>query len=438
MKKVLAVVLSVFIILLTVTGCNSTPLNTDDTSDKWVITNETEKSPDGQIISEINYKYDNSGKLIFEDADKIEAPYSCCDFVYDSNGNVVSKTKKYDVSESVCTYTYDENENCVLEEEKQSDFYFHTTYGYDEYGNVIRKDYTREGNSAAYRSVSTYDLTYEDKKLVQSEIEIEIFVGGSYDSTTYNLIKYEYDDNENLATEIFYQENTDINDIVNSLQVNGKYYSEYSTTTYTWSKLSDVATEIITSNKDETTLTMPTETTIAIETTTEQQILDNYGFSNIDMNGDVLVSIKGYNFAEGYVVLDTDRGHSWTFTNGNYVQYEFTDGEYLTYNEIQKLPTDIGTRTIISNDIVQLNIPGDYTAPWSITDRIVSHKFNTVIIKARFGDSEINENWFILENSIDKDRPLEKITQAEIDETPLFDKKYPSSGNKYKLYLKKF
>lgn len=267
MKKVLSVVL-LLILVLSVTACG----NTAGIEDKWVLVSEkgqySEEFEGSGLLHSNEYKYDETGKKVGETlVYHGEGTYVSENFQYDNNGNVVAKTEKFtsyylqEDSYTHYTYTYDSDNRLVNEvvmyEISET---YSITYNYDEYGNLIEEKSLYKSGNDVYDGNKIYTLKYENNVCVQSEITLEEIENGDK-IIDYSLETYQYDDYGNRIEKKYYTAIESAEEAKNPIEINGKLYKHYSTTTYTYAKLKDVAVETTTNSTTTTTAATTTTTT---------------------------------------------------------------------------------------------------------------------------------------------------------------------------------
>lgn len=126
---------------------------------------------------ESNFKYDEMGKLIYENRDGSETTY-----VYDDKGNMISR--KSGSHEAIWSYTYDEEGQVVA---KIDDYGRHYFYEYDKKGNMSYSKMLRgEG-------VNPWEVV--EQRLVYDENNNLLF----HEHNPYHKVYYEYDERENLV-----------------------------------------------------------------------------------------------------------------------------------------------------------------------------------------------------------------------------------------------
>ncbi len=426
MRKYLASILAVVLVCLTFTSCDRPWIEENKSELKWFLKSEYRETVAGEFEYYIQYEYDEYGRLIADNGEYDMYEHTCSDFQYDEKGNVVHKLETNISSvdmfngETEFYYTYDDDGNCITKKQVTDYDVRTTTFTYDEKGNVIKEDCVIDGNSASEQYIDTFKLTYENDLCTQSVIETKIYVSGDFDSMSYGLYTYEYDENGNCIKMSKYSESDEIADGEQIVQVNGKNYKKYVIITYEWIQLEVSALPKVDDTENQTDENKTTTTTT---TTTPARDLYNYGFYDMETNGDHWLKIEAYDFSEGYVVVCG--GQDLAFVNGNFVSKSFPrsvwDGEanvnYDSYTSIFKDVDSVGSYNIVSNDILSVNIPGDYTEPMQISERVVSDKYDTIVLKTNWA-------WYILESSIDSDRPMEFYERDKFD------------MNHFKLYLK--
>ncbi len=75
-------------LLTALVGCNSSQM-TDNENEKWLLVHEKQESVNEDYTYECYYEYDESGRLIGEHGNVGLINFSCTDYKYDSNGNVI-------------------------------------------------------------------------------------------------------------------------------------------------------------------------------------------------------------------------------------------------------------------------------------------------------------------------------------------------------------
>ncbi len=424
MRKYLASILAIILVCLTFTSCDRPWLEENKSELKWFLKSEHRETAAGEFEYDIQYEYDEYGRLIADNGEYDMYEHTCSDFQYDEKGNVIYKlettTEQFDSNsyETEYYYTYDDDGNCITEKQVTDDDVRTTTFTYDEKGNVIKEDYVIDGNSASEQYIDTFKLTYENDLCTQSVRETKIYVSGDFDSMSYGLCTYEYDENGNCIKMSKYSESDEVADGDQIVQVNGKNYKKYVIITYEWIQLEvselpivDDAENQIDENKTTTTTT----------TTTPARDLDNYGFYDMQADGVGLVEIAGYDFDEGYVLVGRLHNRIWTMLNGSIVLYSFLE-EYDDDNyRMGKRKVDLtGTYNIVSNDILSVYAYGEGQGTLSIGERVVDG--DVVILKGYNNGGDMNW-WTIPENLIDWDRGIEEYKKEDVTGI-------------YKMYLK--
>lgn len=282
--KFLSLLLTTLLILGIFSGCDTNTNNTntennDSSSEtetvKWVLTHEksqySDEFSDPSIYLEKEYRYDSSGRLIYEKQTYEKTTiFTGYDYKYDDNGNVISKSMKETavlnsdyVNYSNWTYQYDANGNCIKEtvhwlNDNSQDV---TDYEYDDKGNVIKEHFKNDG-VYSWESTKTYTLTYENGNCIQEEIlneSTDTFGTTTSYTTSYMVYQYEYDANGNKTVSRYYTDIDSMDEAKNPVQINGRHYKLYSTTYYTYEKLADVATDAENSGNTETTTSVQTK-----------------------------------------------------------------------------------------------------------------------------------------------------------------------------------
>lgn len=264
-KEKVALLLVITLILSAFSGCNiensdaeqnGTTIPADAGNIEWVLTFEKDEYSDEfanpTVYKTKEYKYDSQGTLIYEkwiyDNTTVYTGYN---YKYDEKGNVISKSMKETsliddsyVNYSDYTYEYDANGNCikesaVFENDNANDI---VEYEYDSNGNVIKEKFKYTG-FYSYEGTKTSVLTYENEVCVQREVMYES-TDNYGTNVSYNVYKYEYDDNGNLSSSRYYTNIENISDAKNPVEINGRNYKLYSITSYTYENLADVATDV--------------------------------------------------------------------------------------------------------------------------------------------------------------------------------------------------
>lgn len=241
-KKIIAVLLAIIVGLVGVivgitiekddtqtTGNNTATSAPEINKDEWVLVSEKDIDEFGELKRTVNYNYDIDGHITssvitFADGDT----QTISNYVYDDAGNLVSKKLESDVSFEGITsmdyfYEYDENGNCIKETIEYGKYKTVYEYTLDTYGNKIKEVELYYYTSEPFVEPTTYELTYENGKLVRSKNYIYKAVDNSY-----VVEEYEYNDEGLLSSTKIYV---------------GGDTSEYElskTTHFTYAKLSDV------------------------------------------------------------------------------------------------------------------------------------------------------------------------------------------------------
>ena len=261
-KKIIGVLVAIIIILVAalvavVLPKSSEPMNdittteTTETNQKWVLVNEKDIDPvNSEISYEAWYEYDEQGRMIKSyDTNATES----IDFVYDDNGNVISKNvSEFYYGTRVKTnyvYKYDEADNCIEKIITYSDggknIY---KYEYDEYGNLLSEINERNGT---INSEKTIDSVYDGNLIIEQKFFV---IDGPIDYTYYQI--NEYDDNNNLIKKKCY---VDFAYSDEKITVNGVEYSLQMITEYTYESI-DVVSDSKQSNVISEQTTEPTTT----------------------------------------------------------------------------------------------------------------------------------------------------------------------------------
>ena len=243
-KKIIGVLVAVIIVLAAalmavVLPKSSEPLDdittTDiaETNQKWVLVNEKDIDPiASEIVYEAWYEYDEQGRMIKSyDTNATES----IDFVYDNNGNVISKNvSEFYYGTRVKTnyvYKYDEADNCIEKIITYSDgdknIY---KYEYDEYGNLLSEINERNGT---INSEKTIDSVYDGNLIIEQKFFV---IDGPIDYTYYQI--NEYDDNNNLIKKKCY---ADFAYSDEKITVDGVEYSLQMITEYTYESIDVVS-----------------------------------------------------------------------------------------------------------------------------------------------------------------------------------------------------
>jgi len=240
LKRVIIVGLTLML-LLNLIACNNK--KNDET---WILLREYDQSPDGTITIDINYNYDAQGRLIVETHSGSLGDYEFINFQHDENGNVISKTEKYNDDFGNTKYVYFSyvyNIDNEIEKEtitySDSDNKKEITYEYDDHKNIIlsnRKEY-RDGKE--YSRIDDFYLTDENENFLQYEVKIT----DSILDTFYALKEIYYDENGNKTVVKTYGSSDYTENIGNVKIVNGKKYYNLKTTHFVYKKLNEVTTE---------------------------------------------------------------------------------------------------------------------------------------------------------------------------------------------------
>lgn len=374
MKKVLSVVLLLILVLLSVTACG----NTTGIEDKWVLINE--KTQNAKDIGTSNYtrfteyQYDANGKIVGETIDyPAVGVFVGEDFKYDESGNVISKTLKltYEMSQneslSYYTYSYDSENNLISQEvhydSSENDY---SIYSYDEKGNIIKEKNTYNADYDTIETIYNYKLKYENGLCLESEIIVD--ETNQYGkSTRYILEQYKYDENGNKTEEIYYTGVEEISEAEISIEVNGKYYEHYSTTFYSYAKLTDVAVKLETEDQ--------TNNKNALSS------MSKWGFENSEKWGNEFLKIVSTE--ENEVIFKDEKGTYVIIQEGSSL-WEFypKEGQVLLgrfYFEGSNIKGS-GNYTVLDNNTISLSSQEEGNGALRITDRIIKDDIIVFVI----------------------------------------------------------
>ena len=216
-KKIIAVLIAIIAVLVGVIvgitiGGNDKPNTPDidnqttekqsEPADEWVLVSEKHTGESGELRETTYYNYDIDGHItssVATSADgKTRRTFS--NYVYNDAGNLISKRFELDGSFEGITamdffYEYDENGNCIKETQEMGKYKRVFEYTLDTYGNKIKEVEFYYYTSKPDIKTTTYELSYENGKLVQSKNYIYKDVDNRY-----VVEEYEYNDEGLLSS----------------------------------------------------------------------------------------------------------------------------------------------------------------------------------------------------------------------------------------------